>query len=171
MREVDARNPRPDRRHRDDRPEANPDGRDLRDARHHLDLLQFLLLQLGLLHLDLLQFDLRHLDRRRREMVHHFDRPRLNVQRPHHARVPQGEHPSSDPVHLPTGDPTQHGLLLRLGGQNPLDPHQFPNPEPARRAGRHDRDHRARPGPLHLRRDDPDRDDGKDHAALASNRG
>ena len=161
MREVDARNPRPDRRHRDAPPEANPDGRDHRGARHHLDLPQF----------PLLRSDLRHLDRRRREMVHHFDRPRLNVQRPRHARAPRGEHPSSDPVHLPTGDPTQRGLLPRLGGQNPLDPHQFPNPEPARRAGRHDRDHRARPGPLHLRRDGPDRDDGKDHAALASNRG
>ena len=104
-------------------------------------------------------------------MAHHFDHPHLNVQHPRPARIPRDDHSSFDPSHLPTGDPTRRGLLPRLGGQNLLDPHQFPSPEPARRAGRHGQDHRASPGPLHLRWDDPDRDDGRDHAALASNRG
>ena len=104
-------------------------------------------------------------------MVRYFDRPRLNVQHPHPARIRRGEHLSFDPSHLPTGDPTRRGLLPRLGGQNLLDLHQFPNPEPTHRAGRHEQDPRARPGPLNLRWDDPDRDDGRDRAALASNRG
>ena len=129
----------------------NPDGRDLPVARPRLDLLRRVLL--------------------RREMVHHFDRPRLNVQRPHHARVPQGEHPSSDPVHLPTGDPTPRDLLPRLVDRTLLGPHQFPNPDRAHRADRLGLDHSVSPGPLLLRRDDPDWDDGRVLAALAPNRG